>query len=58
MNEMLSYLDEMPQKLRRIVWGNHFLFVGEKGAKEVTDCLEEFEITVSEIKQNISGILS
>ena len=58
LGEMLAYIDEMPRKLSRTVSGTHFLFVGSLGAQAVVNYLVELEKTVSEIKDDISGILS
>jgi hypothetical protein len=56
--DFVRYVDKLPDRLSKVVSGNHFLFVGKKGARSVANHLEKFDLEVEKIKADISGILS
>lgn len=58
LKELVRYVNTVPDRLSKVVSGNHFLFVGKKGARNVANHLEKFDFEVERIKTDISGILS
>jgi hypothetical protein len=58
LNEFVRYVRTLPDRLSENVSGNHFLFVGRKGARRFSDLLEKFDREIAEIKGEISNILS
>jgi len=58
LKELVSYVSRVPDRLSKVVSGNHFLFVGKKGARSVANHLEKFDLKVEKIKTDISGMLS
>ncbi|MEM7007713.1 MAG: hypothetical protein AAF462_01095 [Thermodesulfobacteriota bacterium] len=54
---LLNFVDNIPNRLSTNIAGNHFLFVGKKGAKAVSNALEKFELETDKIMSDISGIL-
>ncbi len=57
-NELIPYINSIPDLLSKVVAGNHFLFVGKKGARSVANHLEKFDSEIEKIKTHISGMLS
>lgn len=57
LGQFLNYMKELPDRMCATVPGNHFLFVGESGARGVSDRLESFDKEVSVIKQEIADFL-
>lgn len=57
LREFGSYVNKLTGRLSTTVHGNHFLFVGERSAKEVSECLESFNNMVMEIKEGIANFL-
>jgi len=57
LKELILYINSVPDRLSKVVSGNHFLFVGEKGARSVANHLEKFDSQIEKIKTDISGIL-
>lgn len=58
LKEFEGYIRGLPDRLSENVPGNHFLFVGRKGAQRVSDLLEKFDREIVKIKGDISNILS
>jgi len=56
--DFVRYVDKLPDRLSKVVSGNHFLFVGRKGAKNVANHLEKFDFKVEKIKVDISDMLT
>jgi len=57
-HDLIPYINHIPDRLSKVVAGNHFLFVGKKGARSVVDHLEKFDSEIEKIKSDISGMLS
>jgi hypothetical protein len=58
LKELVRYVNGVPNRLSKVISGNHFLFIGKKGTRNVANSLEKFECEVEKIKADISGILS
>ena len=56
--ELIQYINSIPDRLSKVVPGNHFLFVGKKGARSVANHLEKFDSEIKKIKNDISGMLT
>jgi len=56
--ELIPYINTISDRLSKVVSGNHFLFVGKKGARSVANHLEKFDSEIEKIKSDISGMLS
>ena len=54
---LLKYVDNIPYRLSGNITGNHFLFVGKKGARGVVNNLEKFDLEIEKINNELSGIL-
>lgn len=57
MKVLLKFIDKIPNRLSLNIPGNHFLFVGKKGARSVANCLDKFDGEIEQIKAELSGIL-
>ena len=57
LNEILKFIDKIPKRLSGNIPGNHFLFVGKKGARAVAQSIEKFDSEIDKIKAELSGIL-
>ena len=58
LKEFVGYISGLPDWLSENVPGNHFLFVGRKGAQSDSDLLEKFDREIVKIKGDISNIFS
>ncbi len=58
LKEFVRYIDGLPDRMSKNIPGNHFLFVGRKGAQRVSDLLEKFDREIAGIKGEIANILS
>lgn len=57
-SKLAHIIDETPDYLKLRVHGNHFFFVGEKGASATADKIEELESRVKNIRGQILNITS
>lgn len=57
LKRFITLIDELPGRLSGKVEGNHFLFVGRRGASRISELLEKFEREIEKIKEEISLIL-
>jgi pimeloyl-ACP methyl ester carboxylesterase len=57
-SKLAHLIDETPDYLKLSVHGNHFFFVGEKGASATADKIEELESRVKNISGQIQNITS
>lgn len=57
-SRLAHLIDETPDYLKLNVHGNHFFFVGEKGASATADKIEELESRVKKISGQIENITS
>lgn len=57
-SRLAHLIDETPDYLKLNVHGNHFFFVGEKGASATADKIEELESRVKKISGQIQNITS
>ncbi len=53
---LFKLVNDLPDNLTLTVHGNHFFFVGEKGAKATADKIEELAARVSQIKTELEQI--
>ena len=52
---LLKFIDKIPNRLSLNIPGNHFLFVGKKGARSVANCLDKFDGEIEQIKAEQGG---
>ncbi|KTC93669.1 MULTISPECIES: alpha/beta hydrolase [Legionella] len=57
-SKLAHLIDETPDYLKQNVHGNHFFFVGEKGASATANKIEELESRVKKIRGQIQNITS
>ena len=58
MRRLTKFVHSLPDRLNSVIPGNHFLFVGRKGARAVAAQLEMFDSEIVKIKTEMSGMLS
>lgn len=56
-SELSRLIDNMPHIFNLTVHGNHFFFVGEKGASDSADRVEELLLKVHEIKRQFKNLV-
>lgn len=57
LRDLLKFIDNLPNRLSRRVPGNHFVFLGKKGARTIANCLVKYDLEIEKIKSDLSGIL-
>lgn len=58
LRDLLKFIDTLPNRLSKRVPGNHFVFIGKKGARTIANSLERFDLEIDKIKSDLSGILN
>ena len=53
-NNLVEYVNDLPNRLHRTTQGNHFLFLGRVGAKRISEYLEFFDNEIHSIKKNFN----
>jgi len=56
--DMIAMSQELPERLRVEVGGNHFFFVGEEGARATADAIDRAIAQVAELKADIDKLLA
>ena len=57
-DRMVELSKEVPERLRVHVGGNHFFFVGEKGAWSTADAIDRAIVQLDEWSADIDGIFA
>ena len=58
LNHFAGYVNKLPERLDRRVRGNHFMFLGEFGAREISNSLEAFDKEIFVISEELAGFLT
>jgi len=58
LRNLLKFVDNLPNRLSKRVPGNHFVFLGKKGARAIANSLVKFDLEIDKINYDLSGILS
>ncbi len=56
-NQLKKIIDKLPNELISTVHGNHFFFVGEKGAMDTADKIDMFHLKTKLIKDSITEVI-
>jgi len=56
--ELVDFVNELPDRLHKSIPGNHFLFLGKKGAKQVAEHVEHFDKEIALIKRELKSLFS
>jgi hypothetical protein len=54
-NELVAYVNEIPNRLHTLVPGNHFLFLGKMGAEKIAEYVGYFEKDIVTIKNELAS---
>jgi hypothetical protein len=58
LRDLLQFIDNLPNRLSKRIPGNHFVFLGKKGARGISNSLVKFDSEMDKIKSELSGILN
>ncbi|OQV07234.1 hypothetical protein CLAIMM_11697 [Cladophialophora immunda] len=56
-HELRRFIDSAPDRMRSVVEGNHFFFLGEKGARQTAEVISDLVHSIERLDSDLSRIL-